>query len=292
MTGPLRTWDWTMKAELMTREEVTEFLNEYCVKWCFQKEEGGETGYVHWQVRMTLKKKLTESQLKNLGRSLDMQEWHLSPTASCNRNSLTYVLKADTRIEGPWQNTDKEEAPRYIPRQVRDIVLLPWQQSVIDDANNWDTRVVNVVYCPNGNIGKSTLATWGGCRGLLRTIPAINNYKDIMRLVMDLPTCNLYLIDMPRAINQKELHGMYAALEEIKGGHAWDDRYEYKDKWFDCPNIWVFCNNMPDLSMLSIDRWKIWNVIDGFLQLREQPGPLANINMRRMAQTFSFDGVQ
>jgi hypothetical protein len=53
---------------------------------------------------------------------------------------------------------------------------------------------------------------------------------------------------------------MWSAVESIKNGFAWDDRYSYREKYFDCPNIWVFSNQCPDMSMLSEDRWKLWEV--------------------------------
>jgi hypothetical protein len=56
----------------------------------------------------------------------------------------------------------------------------------------------------------------------------------------------------------------YSAVETIKDGYAYDDRYSFKEKVFDCPNIWIFCNVLPDLNLLSMDRWKIWDIDDAF----------------------------
>ncbi|WP_445772263.1 hypothetical protein, partial [Rheinheimera sp.] len=48
--------------------------------------------------------------------------------------------------------------------------------------------------------------------------------------------------------------------EQIKKGKLYDTRYKYQEYWIDSPQIWVFSNIEPDLSMLSLDRWRIWTI--------------------------------
>ena len=86
-----------------------------------------------------------------------------------------------------------------------------------------------------------------------------------MRIICDTPTASAYLIDMPRALKKDKLFGFYSALETLKDGYAYDDRYRFVEKVFDCPNIWVFSNCMPDPDMLSIDRWRIYSVVNNSL---------------------------
>ena len=77
---------------------------------------------------------------------------------------------------------------------------------------------------------------------------------------MDMPTSSLYLIDMPRSMSKSGLLGLYSAIEEVKNGYAFDDRYKFTEKIFDCPNIWIFTNTLPDRNLLSYDRWKLWEI--------------------------------
>lgn len=184
------------------------------------------------------------------------KECHWSATSKENQKNNFYVTKSDTRIKGPWKDDDA-----YIPRQVRDIKLYDWQQQILDDANTFDTRTINVVICPEGNIGKSTLATYAGCRNLARNVPIMDSYRDLMRYVMNVPLSKLYLIDFPRGLNRNKSPAFWSAIETIKNGYCWDDRYEFKEKYFDCPNIWVFCNSDVDTKYLSQDRWVFWDVI-------------------------------
>src|SRR5690606_24730073 len=70
---------------------------------------------------------------------------------------------------------------------------------------------------------------------------------------------------IPKAIKKDQLCQFYAGIEEVKNGYAFDDRYKFREKWFDCPSIWIFTNKLPNLAMLSADRWKIWRVVDNKL---------------------------
>ena len=63
-------------------------------------------------------------------------------------------------------------------------------------------------------------------------------------------------------MNKDRLNGIYTAIEQIKKGKLFDLRYKYKEYWIDAPQIWVFSNIEPDISMLSKDRWRLWAISD------------------------------
>ena len=245
------TYDFTLKCEGRNEKIVKDYLEKYFKKWCFQKEEG-KSGYLHFQGRGSLKVKKRLTEIPN---PLHM---HFSITSKDNRDNNFYVTKDEGRRGGPWMDTDEVI---YIPRQIREIEgLYLWQEQIKQQLEVWDTRSINILYCPHGNIGKSTLVGYIRAYRLGRVLPPVNDYKDAMRMVCDMPTSRAYLFDMPRAQNKDKLYGFYTAIESIKDGYAWDDRYSFKEKVFDCPNIWVFTNTIPDENLLSGDRWKVWIV--------------------------------
>lgn len=250
----LCTWDFTISEEYIQLKEIIAFCKAQTKKYCFQLEKGN-SGYLHYQGRISLKTK----KRKMIG--LLHEKCHWSPTSNENRENEFYVMKNETREKGPWTDRDS-----YIPKQVRNIELLPWQADILNSREIWDTRTINILYDKTGNIGKSTLATYGGCRGLLRNIPVMNEYRDIMRMIMDTPENKLYLIDFPRALTKQSSAGFWSAIETIKNGYAYDDRYNFREKYFDCPQVWVFTNVLPHEELLSKDRWKYWRVVDGTLQ--------------------------
>lgn len=256
-------WDFTLKSEKIKDENILkDNLRLKCKKWNFQLEKG-EGGYEHYQGRISLiKKKSLSAIIKFFKVDPIWNPAHFSPTSNCCKGDIFYVTKEDTRIKGPWSNKDEV---LYIPRQIREMEgLRPFQQSIIDKGGVWDKRTINLVYCQKGNLGKTLLV--GYCRAykIGRALPPINDQKDLLRMVCDLPTSKMYMFDMPRAMNKEKLYQFYSAVETIKDGYAYDDRYVFKEKVFDCPNIWIFSNNLPMMSMLSEDRWKLWKINDEY----------------------------
>lgn len=241
-------YDFTLwnKEDKIDVDTLKSELNRISKKWCFQLEDAGSGG--HYQGRMSLKVK------KRIG-EFSLMGAHLSKTSTENQCNDFYVCKEDTRIGGPWRDTDL-----YIPRQVREVEsLYKWQKNIEDDIYVWDKRHINIILDREGNIGKSTVVGYLCCKNKdVRCIPALNNYKDIMAMVMCMPIAKLYLVDMPRAMVKSQQQEFYSAIESIKDGHVFDTRYSFKEKWFDCPNIWIFSNVPPDRTLLSRDRWRIW----------------------------------
>lgn len=243
-------------------EELINWCKKFNKKWGFQREIGEQTGYDHYQGRISLTKKL---RLAELIKQYPIEgKWSLTSEASCGERFYEYATKEDTRVEGPW--TDKDVA-LYIPRQIREITeLLPWQNKVIEKIHQWDTRHIDVIVDKQGCIGKSILASYCCCHGMARKIPPLNNYKDLMCLTMCMPTAKAYFVDMPRALDKSKQEEFFSAMESIKDGHLWDNRYQYKEKWIDSPNIWLFTNKMPNHRLLSKDRWRFWTVKEGLLE--------------------------
>lgn len=254
MSGPIFVYDFTLGCNFATTDDVKNVLRDMCKKWCFQLERAN-SGYNHYQGRFSLKHKMRLTTLKN---KLPWPEIHLSPTSNENSDNDFYCTKEDTRVDGPWKDTD---VVIYIPRQVREIsTWYPWQISVCEKLSTWDTRSIHCIIDTAGNKGKSTLVSALGSSRKACQIPFCNDFKDIMRMVMDRPKVGAYLIDMPRAVTKDKLYQLYGAIEIVKGGYAYDDRYVFKEEYFDCPNIFVFTNKCPDMQLLSPDRWKLWMI--------------------------------
>lgn len=232
--------------------------------------------FEHWQGRISLIKKKRKTELLNLLYENDflLANAHWRPTTNICMGDIFYVVKIDSRIDGPWDNRMAKPIP--IPKQIKMITeLYPYQQEIIDRAMYcWNVRNINVLYDPDGCKGKSTLATYCGCHQIGRKIPCLNNYLDIMQCIMSMPISKLYFIDMPRAINKYKLVEFYAGIEDIKNGFCFDTRYKYTEMYFDTPEIWIFTNKLPDVHLLSADRWVIWTLKDNELFLWSATGDL------------------
>lgn len=153
-----------------------------------------------------------------------------------------------------------------MPSHFRVATLWLWQLAVIATFSIPNSRRINLLYCPNGNIGKTTLVGYARAKGLAKTIPFCNDYQELMAMVMSLITDvknpPALLVDMPRALRKDKMAAFWAGLETIKDGYAFDKRYNFKEKIFNSPVIWVFTNTLPNKSYLSLDRWVVWHVVD------------------------------
>lgn len=253
------TIPWESNAKVVTRNDIEKWLKLNAKSWTFKREKG-ESGYIHWQGRVSLRNR------KRIGEQVKVQPFknhcHWSITSAKNKDNTNYIEKSDELDEDVYTQDNMEE-PVYMPRQIREIEKLrPWQERVINMSRIWDPRGIHMIHDPNGNIGKSVLVGYMRCHKLARKLPPLNDYKDVMRCAMDMPVSNCYLFDMPRAMKKDRLGSLYTAIEELKSGYCWDDRYSFKERFFDCPNIFIFANMLPDFTMLSMDRWQIWEVTE------------------------------
>lgn len=244
-----------------TREQIIETLKKIAKKWIFQLERSHE-GYVHWQGSFSLIKKSRKNTLLELLRTNSLVQFmHMAPICHAG-TAFAYVTKLDTRVEGPWKDTDFQD--QYIPRQYRNLTLRPWQQMILEMNTDFDTRKINYVWDQTGNHGKSTIASimelMHGCVDL----PPVNDAKQLMESLCDIlmarETRNpgTIFMDLPRCMGKERLNGVLTAVEEIKKGKAYDMRNHYRQWWFDSPNIWVFSNTKVPRSDLSSDRWVVW----------------------------------
>jgi hypothetical protein len=274
--NPLADYEFRMSCEGNAFEDVRAALKAMGKHWCFQQEKG-DTGYLHWQGKISLAKRSRPGRIHAVWKQMYQDGQlpidypsHFAPLsnnareeeANLQNGQAIYFLKADTRVDGPWKDTDVEI---YIPRDIRELMEKesfpsPWQQNVIDMLDVFEVRKVDIIIDKDGGKGKSSLVRYLGCQGKAKKIPFANDFKDVMRMVMDMPTQKMYFIDMPRAIGKERLYQLYGAIEEIKGGYAFDDRYSFKDKYFDPPRVIVITNTAPDLNLLSADRWKLWEI--------------------------------
>lgn len=265
MTNASAVWDFRSNKDACSVEVLKGFLRVYAKKWCFQYERG-ETGYEHYQGRFSLIKKKRKGELMSVFKVNDVEvPNYLEPTTGACKGDQLYVMKVDTRVEGPW--TDKDEEI-YIPKQIREKSLRVWQVSVVEKSQVFDDRTVNVIYDPVGNQGKSFLASY--CSLFMKGIdlPPVNDAKELIQSMCDicegkgLRDPNPVFIDLPRSQDKSRLHGIYNAIEQIKKGRLYDMRYKYKEWWIDSPSLWCFTNILPDVEYLSKDRWVIWTIKD------------------------------
>ena len=133
----------------------------------------------------------------------------------------------------------------------------PYQKEIENLGNNPCDRSIDLFIALHGNEGKSMFAEYLEYIGMAEEIPPFRNMEDIFAWVMCMPKKKMYIIDMPRGMKQDKLGELYAGIEVIKNGVAFDKRYAAKKERFDRPRVVVFTNTCPALSLMSTDRWRV-----------------------------------
>lgn len=256
--NPVCGFDFRWNADEHTPEDIMHFLKGIAKKWVFQKEKG-DSGYVHYQGRLSLIKRRRRIEALRL---FVTPPNYFQPT--CNpefiRGDAFYQIKKDTRIMGPWADTDEIKTLTKQLILFKGMSLRPYQQRIYDECQIFDMRKINLIWDTTGNCGKSILAEFLEYEGLCEELPAMRLMDDIFQWVCSRPIKKCYLVDMPRGMKKDRLGDFYSGIEVIKNGVAYDKRYNAKKVRFDRPRVFVFTNCLPNLELMSRDRWVIWKI--------------------------------
>lgn len=254
-----------------TADMIKDLMGEYCKQWVFQLEKS-DTGYLHFQGRCTLIKKRREKEIGAIWNSaLPHPGVHLTTTSNpCfAKGDFSYVMKGDTRLSGPWKDVDQKAAVKFLNRKLQTFLAndaYPWQKQLVKMVKkDPDSRTVVCIIDPVGCNGKSTICDYLEYKDLAKCLTPMNNMEDLMQAVFNVGAHNCFLMDMPKCTPKDKLGGLYAGIEKIKDGFAYDKRYTYKELRFMEPHVFVFTNKWPDLHLLSVDRWELYYVMDNEL---------------------------
>jgi len=232
--------DLTLSREAMIKQGWTEdtliaWLRQNATRWAFGRETG-DSGYEHLQCRLC--GKLTLLELTNLFSRMG----HVSRT---HARDFDYVLK-----DGNYVCSWKMPLLRFA-----DVELKAWQAQVKELFAIQNDRQILVVVDKTGGAGKSFLAKHMESLNLAKVIPKMSRAEDMISAAMVHPADG-YIFDIPRAEEKKSVP-LWTAIEQIKSGHLYDWRYQYRECWIEPPRILVFSNVMPPFEYLSKDRWVI-----------------------------------
>lgn len=239
-------------------------LSRIAKKFVFQKEKGDTTGYIHWQIRLSLHKKTYYSQLINDVIPHFPGHWSItSNTVHDSGNQFSYVMKVQTCIEGPWSDKDQIRDPPVLTDQLVNFMGLTqyeWQRKASQLVKTYNERHLHYIYDPHYNSGKSVFCEWLEYNLFAEEIPPFQLMEDIMQFVMSFPKSKCYLIDMPAAMKKEKVHQMYSGLEMLKNGFLYDKRYSGRKMRISRPGVVVFANNLPNLGLMAPDRWQVWYI--------------------------------
>lgn len=256
---PVAVYDFTV-AKRFTVAEVRKSLDGWAKHYVFQ-EEKGDSGYEHYQGRMSLIKKRREGEIKakffEAGGLLG--EMTVSVTSNPCKTSFSYVMKKDSFVAGPYMDTD--HIPVLYPHLAwyLSLPVRPWTVSAKAILEKTEWRRIPCIVDPMGNSGKSYFCDHMHYLDVAHNLPVMDSMGDIMAAAMATKH-RAYTIDFPRAMSASQSKSFFAGLECLKNGIAYDKRYTYRRTNFARPNIFLFMNHFPVTEWLSEDRWDFYTI--------------------------------
>lgn len=243
-----------------------------------QLETGTETSIPHYQLAIKVgalctKKKLLEALEERV-------EGHISVDIQFNLEDMKNYCSKETHFisekysgkiyKHQWQMDFLERKP-----QLKEVLNTPfaWQKFLKEQVINGDPddRTVDWIIDPVGNTGKSSFA-----RAYVSQVPT----DGILMKIDNLDRMELTLIkkiekyrrkyykdpkvvffDFPRASDPSKVISATALMEDTKSGHL-ETTFGGNHKEIEISNVHVIVlsNNAPDLSVLSVDRWRLWRL--------------------------------
>ena len=129
-----------------------------------------------------------------------------------------------------------------------------WQESLWELVNGEpQDRSVVFVYDPQGNAGKSWFAKFVFSRLPEKTQLLRPGKRDDVAMLVD-ETKSIFIFDVPRAEMQ---FLQYAVMEQLKDGFVQSNKYRCAPKYLGPCHVIVMCNEPPDDTKLSADRYHV-----------------------------------
>jgi len=151
--------------------------------------------------------------------------------------------------------------------------LFPWQKFLMEEILNCaaDNRIIDWCIDVSGNSGKSTYARFYVAKYVYEALLVKIDNIDRMELAiiekiqyhreLYQRDPSVIFFDFPRAVDTKKVVSATALMEDLKGGYL-ETSFGGRHKEIHIENIHVvvFSNAAPDISLLSMDRWRLWNI--------------------------------
>ena len=222
------------------------------------------------------KKKVLESLEKKIN-------GHISVSIQFNINSMKEYCTKEFKEKGlispeysgeiykhKWDMNFLERKP-----QLKKVLETPFAWQLFLEKNiltkNADDRTVDWIIDPVGNTGKSSFARCYVSKELTDGIVMKIDNLDRMELSL-IKKIESYrskyhkdpkvlLFDFPRASDSKKILAATSLMEDVKSGYL-ESNFggNYKQIQIGDIHVIVFSNSCPDLSVLNVDRWRLWTL--------------------------------
>nr|QKV51127.1 putative replication associated protein [Crucivirus sp.] len=241
-------------------EEIKYCFELHCPKskFIFQLEISPTTQRLHYQGHINLNTKLRPKEFYNRVKGI-LRGLYVTPSSNAGEKQAEfYCLKEESRVAGPWADKD------YIFEDFSDLTEpTDWQVEVKNILlGPADPRTIYWIWETEGCTGKSSFATYMEIKHKIIGLglgKAADNFYACSEM-----KARGYIFDVPRTQpNSFDWSEVYMSLEKIKDRNFLSTKYKPKKVLLPViPHVVVFANQAPDKKALSMDRWKIFKIVN------------------------------
>lgn len=269
---------------LPSPEDLTRALERVSDKFVFQLEETPSTGVKHYQgCLVTRIRKRHRTLLVELcaDAQVDLHQLTLDRMLGSWEQSVEYCSKEDSRVDGETYLSPllrEEEEVKYKGNDLQVFKngdFYPWQKDLLDFIFEDGTFVIKdsssrqVVWIEDlqGNSGKSIFTKYLCFNNANITKLAFGSGSQMRAAVVEEGAKRCYLIDIPRTLcNDDHKNNIYSVIEDCKNGFVKSSMYgKPRTLFFEPPIVIIFSNMQCPIDKLSVDRWKIFSIINNKL---------------------------
>lgn len=250
-----KRWVFTLNNYTEVDEaSILEFILKYSADYVIGKEMG-ENNTPHLQGFVLFNNKIDFNVLKKLN-----QKIHWEVMKGSVKQNISYCTKDGNFKTNLKSLLDPHKLYKEnLCKEMEERKFYDWQQNIIQICeSDPDDRTINWIYDENGCKGKSYLCKYLLCK--YNCIISDGKKGDVFNQVLNFFQNNdpslktIVLLDVPRH-NVEYIN--YGVLESLKNGLIYSGKYEGGVVCFKPPHVFVFANELPDLSKFSKDRWNI-----------------------------------
>ena len=276
----VEAWQKCFKTYLKTTFEGSKFV--------FQCEVCPSTNRHHLQTFLHLKEKKRASALKNLFNGEPL--WSGADVRHCSdagKHALrTYAMKDETRFPGSCVMAEKT---LYKGQDVMCVETdpTPMQKFILDRMKETpDARKITWFFNKSGKVGKTALMKYLVHKHMATSIP-IGTAGQMKQCVATAEETGTYFVDLPRTRGMNEnMRDIYSTIEEIKNGFIQGCMYgKFTVNMMMPPHVFIMANELPNVDLLSLDRWEVYNVQD----LHSDP---IHMSRREVEQAYRGERVE
>lgn len=253
--APSKRWCFTLHN--YTSSSIS-FLNSLfssnSSNFLFSEEKGksGETPHLQGYFELKTKKRFT-GLLKTFAK-LDVAGIHLEKAKGNRQENVDYITKEGGEVYGNL-------APEVIYCEDPSPRLAFLKDLMLNYNHGKGDRLIHAVVDRVGGLGKTEFARWA-CLNMSDCIVSGGKSADMKNQIVEYKKQNgrtpkYIILDIPR---QNLDYISYQGIEDVKNMLFYSGKYEGGMIVGNKPFVLMLMNESPELSLLSKDRWRIYNI--------------------------------